>query len=124
MGCAGATAIRRDLARNYRQHLGGGVTPIAERDPGHVYHLFPVRLPERDRLMALLAERGIETLVHYPVALSAQQAFARYDPRACPVASLAATELLSLPLNPRMSSEDVIRVADTVNEFWERRGNA
>ena len=83
-----------------------------------------MRLPERDRLMAFLAERGIETLVHYPVPLSAQQAFARYDPHACPVASLAAAELLSLPLNPRMSREDVIRVADTVNEFSERRGNA
>jgi dTDP-4-amino-4,6-dideoxygalactose transaminase len=121
---AAATAVRRDLAQTYRQHLDGGVTPIAERDPGHVYHLFPVRLPERDRLMALLAGRGIETLVHYPVALSAQQAFARYDPRPCPVAVLAATELLSLPLNPRMSREDVIRVAETVNELLERRGNA
>ena len=122
-GLAGATAVRRDLAGTYRRQLGAGVTPIVERDPGHVYHLFPVRLPERDRLMAFLAERGIETLVHYPVPLSAQQAFTRYDPRACPVASLAATELLSLPLNPRMSREDVIRVADTVNEFRERRGS-
>jgi dTDP-3-amino-3,4,6-trideoxy-alpha-D-glucose transaminase len=122
-GLAGATAVRRDLAGTYRRHLGAGVTSIVERDPGHVYHLFPVRLSERDTLMAFLAERGIETLVHYPVPLSAQQAFTRYDPRACPVAGLAAAELISLPLNPRMSREDVIRVADTVNEFSERRGS-
>ena len=123
-GLAEATAVRRDLARTYRQRLGGVVTPIVERDPGHVYHLFPVRSPERDTLMAFLGERGIETLVHYPVPLSSQPAFARYDPRACPVAGHAAAELLSLPLNPRLSREDVTRVADTVNEFSGRRGNA
>ena len=67
-GLAEATAVRRDLARTYRQRLGPGVAPIVERDPGHVYHLFPVRSPERDTLMAFLGERGIETLVHYPRA--------------------------------------------------------
>jgi dTDP-3-amino-3,4,6-trideoxy-alpha-D-glucose transaminase len=119
-GLAEATAVRRDLAHAYRQRLVAGVMPLAERDPGHVYHLFPVRSPERDTLMAFLRERGVETLVHYPVALSAQPAFARYHPRACPVAGHAASELLSLPLNPRLSKEDVTRVADTVNEFSER----
>jgi dTDP-3-amino-3,4,6-trideoxy-alpha-D-glucose transaminase len=123
-GLADATAVRRDLARAYRLRLGAGVTPVVERDPGHVYHLFPVRSPERATLMAFLQDRGIETLVHYPVPLSSQPAFARYHPRACPVAGNAAAELLSLPLNPRLSKEDVTRVADTVNEFSEGRGNA
>ena len=117
---AEATAARRDLAAIYRQRLGPGVAPIVERDPGHVYHLFPVRAPERDTLMAFLGDHGIETLVHYPLPLSSQPAFARYDPRACPVAGKAAAELLSLPLNPRLSREDVTRVADTVNLFSER----
>jgi dTDP-4-amino-4,6-dideoxygalactose transaminase len=119
-GLAGATAARRDLAATYRQRLGPGVAPIVERDPGHVYHLFPVHSPERDTLMAFLGDHGIETLVHYPLPLSSQPAFARYDPRACPVAGQAAGELLSLPLNPRLSKEDVLRVADTVNQFSER----
>ena len=118
-GLAGATAVRRDLAADVSRGASApGVTPIVERDPGHVYHLFPVRIA-RTRYAAWRSwrERGIETLVHYPVPLSAQPAFARYDPRACPVAGLAAAELLSLPLNPRLSREDVTRVADAVNEF-------
>jgi dTDP-3-amino-3,4,6-trideoxy-alpha-D-glucose transaminase len=114
-----ATAARRELAAVYRRRLGSGVTAIAERDSGHVYHLFPVRSARRDALMSFLAEHGIETLVHYPVPLSSQPAFARYDPQACPVAGTAAAELLSLPLNPRLSKEDVTRVAETVNQFSE-----
>jgi dTDP-4-amino-4,6-dideoxygalactose transaminase len=119
-GLAEATAARRELALMYRRRLGAGVTPVAERDAGHVYHLFPVRSGERDALMSFLAGRGIDTLVHYPVPLSSQPAFAGYDPHPCPVAGHAAAELLSLPLNPRLSREDVTRVADTVNEFSER----
>jgi dTDP-3-amino-3,4,6-trideoxy-alpha-D-glucose transaminase len=115
-----ATAARRNLATVYRSRLGSGAPPIDERDPGHVYHLFPVRSTDRNGLMAFLAGRNIETLVHYPVPLSSQPAFARYHPRECPVAGLAAGELVSLPLNPRLSKEDVTRVADTVNEFSER----
>ena len=111
------TARRRQLAALYRRALGTGVTPIAEREPGHVYHLFPVRTRSRTALQAHLAQAGIETLMHYPVPLSAQPAFARFDPGPCPVASIAANEVLSLPLHPALSTEDVERVAAAVNAF-------
>jgi dTDP-4-amino-4,6-dideoxygalactose transaminase len=97
--------------------LSTEVTPIAERDPGHVYHLFPVRTPDRATLQSHLARVGIETLIHYPVPLSAQPAFASFGPGPCPVASVAADELLSLPLHPALSDEDVERVAAAVNAF-------
>jgi dTDP-3-amino-3,4,6-trideoxy-alpha-D-glucose transaminase len=119
-GLAQATATRRGLAAEYRRRLTRGVAPVPERDAGHVYHLFPVRSPHRDALRAHLDERGIETLVHYPVPLSAQPAFDRHGKRPCPVADRAATELLSLPLHPRLSMDHVARVADAVNEFEER----
>src|SRR5205085_11994766 len=71
------TARRRVLARRYRERLTGTVRPVDERDAGHVYHLFPVRVPAsadgstrasgRDGLQAHLREAGIETLIHYPV---------------------------------------------------------
>jgi dTDP-3-amino-3,4,6-trideoxy-alpha-D-glucose transaminase len=111
------TARRRELASQYRSQLPDAVTPIRERDPGHVYHLFPVRLRARDELAAHLAAAGIGTLIHYPVPLSEQQAFAAYEPRQCPVASAAAAELLSLPLHPRLADVDVARVARNVNAF-------
>jgi dTDP-4-amino-4,6-dideoxygalactose transaminase len=111
------TARRRQLATQYRSHLTDNVRPIRERDTGHVYHLFPIRFPARDDMSAHLAKAGIGTLIHYPVPLSEQEAFAAYEPTACPVASAAAAELLSLPLHPRLTDADVARVARGVNAF-------
>ena len=79
--------------------------------------MFPVRLPERDGLSAHLAREGIGTLIHYPVPLSAQQAFAAYEPAECPIASAASAELLSLPLHPRLTDADVARVTRSVSAF-------
>jgi dTDP-4-amino-4,6-dideoxygalactose transaminase len=114
---AAATQVRRDHAARYREHLDARARPVPERDPGHVYHLFPIRSSARDALQSFLAARGIETLVHYPVALSAQPAFARWPQPACPVAERAGRELLSLPLHPRLTPDEVAWVSDTVNEF-------
>jgi len=114
---AGWTARRRELARQYRSQLPQGVAPIRERDAGHVYHLFPVRLSKRTELSAHLRQAGIGTLIHYPVALSAQEAFAAYKPMECSVASAAAAELLSLPLHPRLGDADVMRVTREVGAF-------
>ncbi len=114
------TATRRELAARYRRHLTGPVVPVAERDPGHVYHLFPVRVTTvgtdngRNSLQAHLRAAGIETLIHYPVALNEQPAFAAYEPRACPVASMAAQELLSLPLHPRLEPAQVDDVSAAI----------
>ncbi|MBI4265531.1 MAG: DegT/DnrJ/EryC1/StrS family aminotransferase [Acidobacteria bacterium] len=115
------TARRRELAAFYRRHLTDAVIPVRECDPGHVYHLFPVRSARRDALQAHLRTAGIETLIHYPVALPGQQAFAAFAPADCPVAARAARELLSLPLHPRLADADAARVADAVGAFWKGR---
>jgi dTDP-3-amino-3,4,6-trideoxy-alpha-D-glucose transaminase len=111
------TTRRRQLASRYRSQLSESAAPIRERDSGHVYHLFPIRVSSRDALSAHLAKAGIGTLVHYPVPLPAQQAFSAYEPAACPVAAAAAAELLSLPLHPRLVDAGVDRVVREVNAF-------
>jgi dTDP-3-amino-3,4,6-trideoxy-alpha-D-glucose transaminase len=121
---AGMTARRRALAAAYRRELGDGVAPIPEQDPGHVYHLFPVRCGARDALQAQLRASGIETLIHYPVPLPLQSAFASGKgdrAGACPVAAEAARELLSLPLHPALRDADVRQVAAAVNVFVKGR---
>jgi dTDP-3-amino-3,4,6-trideoxy-alpha-D-glucose transaminase len=112
------TARRRALAAAYRSALAAGVTTIAERDAGHVYHLFPVRCAERDALQAHLRNAGIETLIHYPVPLNLQPAFAAGGASDCPVAARASRELVSLPLHPALGDADVTAVADAVNAFY------
>ncbi|HZI81287.1 MAG TPA: DegT/DnrJ/EryC1/StrS family aminotransferase [Vicinamibacterales bacterium] len=111
------TALRRLHAAFYRGALHGAVVPVAERDAGHVYHLFPVRSARREALQAHLTRAGIETLIHYPVPLHKQPAFANLAPRDCPVAAQAADELLSLPLHPRLHARQAARVADAIQTF-------
>ena len=111
------TARRRALAAAYREHLPSWLMPVPERDAGHVYHLFPVRSARRDSLQQHLREAGIDTLIHYPVPLPAQPAFASQMPAHCPVAAGAARDLLSLPLHPRLTDADVARVVEAVHAF-------
>jgi dTDP-4-amino-4,6-dideoxygalactose transaminase len=111
------TARRRELAALYRRLLPPAIEPVRERDAGHVYHLFAVRSATRDALQESLAARAIETLIHYPVTLADQQAFASYRPAHCPVAAAAAAALLSLPLHPRLDEADVVRVAAAATEY-------
>jgi dTDP-4-amino-4,6-dideoxygalactose transaminase len=122
------TARRRALAAAYRAALPAWSRAIPERDPGHVYHLFPIRSDDRDALRAHLAAAGIETLIHYPVALPDHPAFGAAGPKGpalqgqqCPEARRAAGELLSLPLHPRLADADAARVAAAVATY--RKGH-
>ncbi|MGE3342511.1 MAG: DegT/DnrJ/EryC1/StrS family aminotransferase [Vicinamibacterales bacterium] len=112
------TERRRALATRYREALSGAPVVVPpECDPGHVYHLFPIRTAQRATLQAHLKDHGIETLIHYPVAIPDQPALASTDPAACPIARQICGELLSLPLHPSLRDEDVDRVAQAVHSF-------
>jgi dTDP-4-amino-4,6-dideoxygalactose transaminase len=116
------TDRRRTLAARYRAALADAprVSVPAEHDRGHVYHLFVVRCapakPDasrtRDHLQAYLASAGVETLVHYPVAIPQQPAMAEWTPASCPVAERAAADVLSLPLYPSIADRHVDETAE------------
>src|SRR5690606_17718483 len=76
------TDRRRALARMYREALAGLDTIVVplEHDPGHVYHLFVVLSDDRDHARSRLREAGVETLIHYPVPIHRQPAFAAASP--------------------------------------------
>jgi len=113
------TAHRRALAARYRIGLqaAAAVRVPLEMDPGHVYHLFPVRTAKRVLLQSHLRSAGIETLVHYPVPIPRQPAFAAAAPGSWPVAEAAADQVLSLPLHPALSVTDVDAVAASIRAF-------
>jgi dTDP-4-amino-4,6-dideoxygalactose transaminase len=118
------TARRRSLAGLYRERLNGVIAMPPERERGHVYHLFPVRSAQRDRLQQHLRDAGIGTLVHYPKPLSDQPAFDACRRDACTNAAAAAGELLSLPLHPRLADSDVERVVTAVRAFRAQAGSS
>lgn len=112
----GWTDRRRALAAVYRRELqGAGVVVPPEFDPGHVYHLFPVRSTARDTLRTKLAESGIETLIHYPVPIPEQPAIASESPARCRVADRVCAEILSLPLYPSMPEAHAVEVARAIH---------
>ncbi len=114
----GWTSARRTRAAWYRAALAGApVTVPPECDSGHVYHLFPVLTPARNRLQAFLKAEGIETLIHYPVPIPRQPALASQAPAVCPVADRVCDQVLSLPLSPALSPDEVAAVAEAVGRF-------
>ena len=117
---------RREIARLYGSLLEGcGV--ILPEDPGgqrHVWHIYAIRVPaaKRDPVRAFLADRGIGTGIHYPVPIHLQDAAQFLGSRKgeLPVTELIADEVLSLPMYPELTDEQVGQVADAVRSFMRK----
>ena len=115
---------RRRIGAALRQGLEGtSVEPpaLASEHADHVYHLFIVRTRQREALREFLAERGIASAVHYPFPIHRTGAYADLGmgPGSLPVAERLAEEILTLPLFPFMSDDDVTRVVTAIHEFDE-----
>ncbi|MEK6372949.1 MAG: DegT/DnrJ/EryC1/StrS family aminotransferase [Acidobacteriota bacterium] len=93
------------------------VLPFVPQWARPVWHLFVIRSQQRDRLQARLTEAGIGTLIHYPIPPFAQPAYAEWNHRAAewPVASAMAREVISLPMGPHLTAEQLERVVEAVN---------
>jgi dTDP-4-amino-4,6-dideoxygalactose transaminase len=113
---------RRQAAGWYRDALRDCPGLVLPREAPwcgrHVYHLFVVRITGRDRdtVARALAERGVQTVVHYPVPIHLQKAYATLGlkPGTFPVAEAAARSVLSLPMFPEMTQDDVVHVATSL----------
>ena len=116
----GWNTCRRQLAALYREMLADAdvLLPAEMRGAEHVWHLFVIRHPERDRLLADLHARGIGAGVHYPIPIHEQAPYAgiRTVPDGAPVSTALARQILSLPLYPEMTEAQVAEVADAVRE--------
>ena len=114
---------RRAAAQMYdRLFAGSGVVTPAERSSGkHVYHLYVVQVDDRDTLKQQLGERGIEAGLHYPVPLHLQEAYASlgYKRGDFPVSERLAVRILSLPMFPTITQEQVEYVCAAVMECTE-----
>ncbi len=94
--------------------------PTTIAAPGHVYHLYVLRVPNRDALVRHLAARGVQTGIHYPIPIHLQPAYSDlgYGRGSFPVTERLADEILSLPMYPELSSEQLQEVTTSVAEFW------
>jgi dTDP-4-amino-4,6-dideoxygalactose transaminase len=112
----GWNAGRRAAAARYAELGLGELVDIPEDEPGHVYHLFVCRSPERDRIGAALKEAGIGTATYYttPLHLQPSLRYLGYEPGSLPATEQAGAENFSVPLWPGMPAEAQERVVETV----------
>jgi dTDP-4-amino-4,6-dideoxygalactose transaminase len=117
---------RRSVAATYLASLGPSeiALPTVADDAYPSWHLFVVRSTERDELRHHLAELGVQTLVHYPVAPHRQPAFEAlgYLPGSLPVAEALADEVVSLPIGPHLPDTAVDQVVEAVASFRHGAG--
>lgn len=115
------TEARRSRAALYDQLLADAPvdTPRAMAYARHVYHIYAVRCADRTALQQALGARGVQTGLHYPIPVHLQPAHADlgYRERQFPCAEAAARQVLSLPLYPEISEEDVDAVVAGMRQF-------
>jgi len=109
---------RQRAARLYDERIReiGLQPPIGTNRDGHVYHLYVVALPERDRVIASLAEKNIETGVHYPIPIHLQPAYEHLgiERGRFPKTEAAASVILSLPMFPEITEQQIDRVTNAL----------
>jgi dTDP-4-amino-4,6-dideoxygalactose transaminase len=115
---------RREIAARYLAAFGSRVeTPVALPGSEPVWHVFPILVSRRDEVAAALAERGVETLIHYPVAPHLQPAYRHLGLPAgsFPLAERIHAEELSLPMGPHLTPEEREHVVRSVCDVLAER---
>ena len=112
----GWNLARREAAARYAELGLGELVELPRDEPGHIYHLFVCRSPERDRIRTVLADAGIASAVYYTTPLHLQPAlhFLGYEPGSLPVTEEVAGDNFSIPLWPGIPAEAQERVVDTI----------
>lgn len=112
---------RREVAARYLAEIRNSAVrlPHPPSDPEQtVWHVFPVFTEGRDDFQAHLAERGIQTVIHYPIPPHRQPAYTEWHSLSLPITEKIHDEILSLPISPVMTEDEVSEVVRAVNE-WE-----
>ena len=114
---------RRTIAKMYLEGIKNPELslPLTDTDASqydqHVWHLFVVRSENREALQQYLAENGVQTLIHYPVPPHKQQAYKEWNDLSYPISEKIHDEVISLPMGPTLSLEDVEKVIQLCNSF-------
>jgi dTDP-4-amino-4,6-dideoxygalactose transaminase len=116
---------RREIANYYLENIKNNkltlpfIIPNSSFviDKEHVWHLFVIRTSEREKLQNYLTENGIQTLIHYPIPPHKQEAYKELNHLTFPITEKIHQEVLSLPISPVMTDEEVKKVVEVINNF-------
>lgn len=109
---------RRQVAQAYLEGIDNSHI-ILPNQPGtaHVWHLFVVRCEQRDTLQKYLEQKGIQTLIHYPIPPHKQRAYSEWNSLSYPISEQIHSQVLSLPMGPTLAMQDVDYVIDAINSY-------
>ncbi len=93
------------------------ILPKVENRAAHVFHLFVVRVSDRNDFQAFLLKNEIQTLIHYPIPPHHQKALAGFRKMELPITELIHQEVVSLPMSPVLTMEEVTRIIEVVNSY-------
>ena len=110
---------RREIADRYCAEIKNPLIelPQGPNDESMVWHVFAVTCPRRDELQKYLTDHGIQTVIHYPIPPHKQPCYAEWNGRSYPVTERIHREILSLPISPVLTDDEVGEVIRVVNEF-------
>tara|TARA_R110001583_G_scaffold58103_1_gene173445 strand:+ start:17529 stop:18635 length:1107 start_codon:yes stop_codon:yes gene_type:complete len=114
-------AIRREIAKYYRENINNPIIALPQVVSGdensHVWHLFVVRTTERERFQKYLLDNGVQTLVHYPIPPHKQKCYMEMNDKTFIITERIHNEVISLPISPVMTKDEIVRVVDLINLF-------
>lgn len=113
-------ARRREISLRYRneiRHPAITLPRVAGDELTHVWHLFVVRVPDREAFVRHLSESGVQTVVHYPIPPHRQECYPALHPLQLPLTEAIHREVVSLPISPVMADDEVDRVITACNAF-------
>ncbi len=113
---------RRKIAKRYLTEIKNPILNLPEwslptSEQSHVFHLFVIRTQNRDKLKEFLLQNDIETMIHYPIAPHQQKAFAQWNLLSFPITEKIHNEVLSLPMSPVMTNDEVTKVIEKLNQW-------
>ena len=110
---------RREIAKYYRENIKNEkiILPKAYDEKAHVWHVFAIRTKNRDEFQKYLTENNIQTLIHYPTPPHKQEAYKEWNNLSYPITEEIHKTILSLPISPVMTDEEVKKVVEVINKY-------
>ena len=110
---------RREISKYYRENIKNPkiILPKVYDEKAHVWHIFAIRTEDRNALQKHLEANGIQTNIHYPTPPHKQGAYKEWENQSYPISEEIHRTVLSLPISPVMTNEEVKKVVEVVNEF-------
>ena len=114
--------VRRTIAKRYLSEIKNDkiilpTVSLRGTEQSHVFHLFVIRTESRNELQRFLLENGIQTMIHYPIAPHQQKAFSNWNHLSFPITEKIHKEVLSLPISPVMTMDEVSTVIQKLNAW-------